>query len=119
MTRPPADGFVFAATVRLRKQVHQPEGPELRPQTRDSRPHGAIAAGPHGSWPRRIMDAGPKFLHSNPDRPRARAGHLMFIALDKLQNQGLEQAIIVVPEMSIGASFHAAKRSPLVWVASV
>ena len=55
------------------------------------------------------MDAGPKYLHSNPDRPRARAGHLMFIALDKLQNQGLEQAIIVVPEKSIGASFHAAK----------
>jgi hypothetical protein len=31
---------------------------------------------------------------------------LMFIALDKLQNQGGKQAIIVVPERSIGASFH-------------
>lgn len=31
---------------------------------------------------------------------------LMFIALDKLQNQGLKQAIIVVPEKSIGSSFH-------------
>jgi hypothetical protein len=30
----------------------------------------------------------------------------MFIALDKLENQGLKQAIIVVPERSIGASFH-------------
>ena len=30
---------------------------------------------------------------------------LMFVALDKLQNQGLKQAIIVVPERSIGASF--------------
>ncbi len=30
----------------------------------------------------------------------------MFIALDKLANQGLKQAIIVVPEKSIGASFH-------------
>ncbi|MEZ5512489.1 MAG: DEAD/DEAH box helicase family protein [Steroidobacteraceae bacterium] len=30
----------------------------------------------------------------------------MFIALDKLYNQGLKQAIIVVPEKSIGASFH-------------
>jgi superfamily II DNA or RNA helicase len=30
---------------------------------------------------------------------------LMFIALDKLQNQGLKQAIIVVPERAIGASF--------------
>ncbi len=31
---------------------------------------------------------------------------LMFIALDKLANQKLRQAIIVVPEKSIGASFH-------------
>ncbi len=30
---------------------------------------------------------------------------LMFIALDKLHNQGLRQAIIVVPERAIGASF--------------
>ena len=30
---------------------------------------------------------------------------LMFIALDKLANQGLKQAIIVVPEKSIGGSF--------------
>ena len=30
---------------------------------------------------------------------------LMFIALDKLHNQGLKQAIIVVPEKSIGGSF--------------
>ena len=29
----------------------------------------------------------------------------MFIALDKLANQGLAQAVIVVPERSIGASF--------------
>jgi superfamily II DNA or RNA helicase len=31
---------------------------------------------------------------------------LMFIALDKLNNQGVKQAIIVVPEKTIGASFH-------------
>src|SRR5712692_1489092 len=31
---------------------------------------------------------------------------LMFIALDKLQNEKLKQAIIVVPEKAIGASFH-------------
>ena len=30
---------------------------------------------------------------------------LMFIALDKLENQGLRQAVIVVPEKTIGASF--------------
>jgi hypothetical protein len=29
----------------------------------------------------------------------------MFIALDKLNNQGLQQAIVVVPERSIGGSF--------------
>ena len=31
---------------------------------------------------------------------------LMFIALDKLHNQGLKQAVIVVPEKTIGASFN-------------
>ena len=31
---------------------------------------------------------------------------LMFVALDKLANQGIKQAIIVVPEKSIGASFN-------------
>ena len=30
----------------------------------------------------------------------------MFIALDKLNNQGLRQAIVVVPEKAIGASFN-------------
>jgi hypothetical protein len=31
---------------------------------------------------------------------------LMFIALDKLHNQGIKQAIIAVPEKTIGASFN-------------
>ena len=30
----------------------------------------------------------------------------MFIALDKLKNQSIKQAIIIVPERSIGASFY-------------
>ena len=30
----------------------------------------------------------------------------MYIALDKIANQGIKQAIIVVPERSIGASFY-------------
>jgi hypothetical protein len=34
---------------------------------------------------------------------------LMFIALDKLHNQKLKQAIIIVPEKTIGASFHGWK----------
>ncbi len=33
-----------------------------------------------------------------------KSGALMFIALDKLRHQGVRQAIIVVPERSIGAS---------------
>ena len=42
-------------------------------------------------------------IKSPPASGKSRA--LMFVALDKLHNQGLKQAIIVVPEKSIGASF--------------
>ncbi len=42
-------------------------------------------------------------IKSPPASGKSRA--LMFIALDKLANQKLKQAIIVVPEKSIGASF--------------
>ncbi len=43
-------------------------------------------------------------IKSPPASGKSRA--LMFIALDKLANQGLKQSIIVVPEKTIGASFH-------------
>ncbi|MFN5396941.1 MAG: DEAD/DEAH box helicase [Pseudanabaena sp.] len=43
-------------------------------------------------------------IKSPPASGKSRA--LMFIALDKLENQGLKQAIVVVPEKAIGASFH-------------
>jgi superfamily II DNA or RNA helicase len=43
-------------------------------------------------------------IKSPPASGKSRA--LMFIALDKLQNQGLKKAIIVVPEKSIGSSFN-------------
>lgn len=43
-------------------------------------------------------------IKSPPASGKSRA--LMFVALDKLANQKLKQAIIVVPEKSIGASFH-------------
>src|SRR5882757_4045183 len=43
-------------------------------------------------------------IKSPPASGKSRA--LMFVALDKLRHQGLKQAIIVVPEKSIGASFH-------------
>ena len=42
-------------------------------------------------------------IKSPPASGKSRA--LMFIALDKLNNQGLRQAVIVVPERSIGGSF--------------
>ena len=42
-------------------------------------------------------------IKSPPASGKSRA--LMFIALDKLANQGLRQGIIVVPEKAIGASF--------------
>src|SRR5437868_7169774 len=48
-------------------------------------------------------------IKSPPASGKSRA--LMFIALDKLHNQGLRQAIIVVPERAIGASFHDEKLS--------
>jgi superfamily II DNA or RNA helicase len=43
-------------------------------------------------------------IKSPPASGKSRA--LMFIALDKLENQQIKQAIIVVPEKSIGSSFH-------------
>jgi superfamily II DNA or RNA helicase len=43
-------------------------------------------------------------IKSPPASGKSRA--LMYIALDKLANQGVQQAIIVVPEKSIGASFN-------------
>ena len=42
-------------------------------------------------------------IKSPPASGKSRA--LMFVALDKLNRQGLKQAIVVVPERSIGASF--------------
>ena len=47
-------------------------------------------------------------IKSPPASGKSRA--LMFIALDKLHNQGLRQAIIVVPEKSIGAASGSAKK---------
>lgn len=43
-------------------------------------------------------------IKSPPASGKSRA--LMFIALDKLANQGMRQAIIIVPEKSIGSSFY-------------
>src|SRR5690554_1670544 len=43
-------------------------------------------------------------IKSPPASGKSRA--LMFIALDKVHRQGLKQALVIVPERSIGASFH-------------
>ena len=43
-------------------------------------------------------------IKSPPASGKSRA--LMFVALDKLHHQGVKKAIIVVPEKSIGSSFH-------------
>jgi hypothetical protein len=48
-------------------------------------------------------------IKSPPASGKSRA--LMFIALDKLHNQGIKQAIIIVPERSIGGSFADEKLS--------
>ena len=42
-------------------------------------------------------------IKSPPASGKSRA--LMFIALDKLHNQGIKQAIVTVPEKAIGSSF--------------
>lgn len=54
-------------------------------------------------------------IKSPPASGKSRA--LMFIALDKLHNQGVKKAIIVVPEKSIGASFNnePLKKSGFYW----
>lgn len=43
-------------------------------------------------------------IKSPPASGKSRA--LMFIALDKLYNQGVKRALVIVPERSIGSSFH-------------
>ena len=66
----------------------------------------ANALGMRAMQERAYQKRGEQYLliKSPPASGKSRA--LMFIALDKLANQGLKQAIIVVPERSIGASFY-------------
>jgi hypothetical protein len=65
----------------------------------------ANALGMRSMQERAYAKRGEQFLliKSPPASGKSRA--LMFIALDKLHNQGLQQAIVVVPERSIGGSF--------------
>ena len=65
----------------------------------------AYALGMRAMQERAYEKRGEQYLliKSPPASGKSRA--LMFVALDKLKNQGLKQAIIVVPEKAIGASF--------------
>ncbi len=69
-------------------------------------PPDANALGMRPMQERAYQRRGEQYLliKSPPASGKSRA--LMFIALDKLANQELKQAIIVVPEKAIGASFH-------------
>jgi superfamily II DNA or RNA helicase len=72
----------------------------------DGRSTSSNAMGMRPMQERAYQKRGEQYLliKSPPASGKSRA--LMFIALDKLANQKLKQAIIVVPERSIGASFH-------------
>ncbi len=74
--------------------------------TRSGSSTKANALGMRPMQERAYEKRGEQFLliKSPPASGKSRA--LMFIALDKLEHQGLKQAIIVVPEKAIGASFH-------------
>jgi superfamily II DNA or RNA helicase len=67
--------------------------------------HKANALGMRPMQERTYARRGEQYLliKSPPASGKSRA--LMFIALDKLENQGLKQAVIIVPERSIGGSF--------------
>ena len=54
-------------------------------------------------------DAQYLLLKAPPASGKSRA--LMFIALDKIVNQGLKKVIVAVPERSIGSSFKATELS--------
>ncbi|MBL9082525.1 MAG: hypothetical protein JNK76_12000 [Planctomycetales bacterium] len=73
---------------------------------RDGRSTKSNALGMRPMQERAYQKRGEKYLliKSPPASGKSRA--LMFIALDKLAHHGIKQAIIVVPEKSIGASFH-------------
>src|SRR5438445_1213504 len=87
--------------------THQQNVPSISVSyTRNGSSTKANALGMRPMQERAYEKRGEQYLliKSPPASGKSRA--LMFIALDKLQNQGLKQAIIVVPEKAIGASFY-------------
>jgi hypothetical protein len=107
--------FMRAKTTKLRKNLitkgfSEPPAPFHMPAisvtySRNGNSTRANALGMRPMQERAYEKRGEQYLliKSPPASGKSRA--LMFIALDKLTNQGLTQAIIVVPERSIGASF--------------
>ncbi|MBB3389913.1 superfamily II DNA or RNA helicase [Rhizobium sp. BK275] len=108
--------FMHAKTTKLRKNLvnkgfSEPAVPFHVPAVsvsyaRNGSSTKANALGMRPMQERAYEKRGEQYLliKSPPASGKSRA--LMFIALDKLHNQGLKQAIIVVPEKSIGSSFN-------------
>ena len=65
----------------------------------------ANALGMRAMQERAYAKRGEQYLLIKAPPASGKSRALMFIALDKINNQGLKQAIIVVPERSIGGSF--------------
>lgn len=103
---PEADEAFFRA-ARLQQPKAQSAVPSVAvTYARTGRSNRANALGMRPMQEKAFEKRGEQYLliKSPPASGKSRA--LMFIALDKLHNQGIKQAIIVVPEKSIGASFH-------------
>lgn len=105
---PEADeSFFRSAKLRQPQQAHPRHVPSVSVSyARTGRSTKANALGMRPMQELAYEKRGEQYLliKSPPASGKSRA--LMFIALDKLHNQGLRQAIIVVPERSIGASFN-------------
>ena len=98
-----------AGHSRTRKRVHEADSREVPSVSVTYAANGRTAKtnalGMRPMQERVYERRGEQYLliKSPPASGKSRA--LMFVALDKLANQGIKQAIIVVPEKSIGASF--------------
>jgi superfamily II DNA or RNA helicase len=103
-------GEAFFMNARLRRPAEFARIPSISvTYARNGRSTKSNAMGMRPMQERAFERRGEQYLliKSPPASGKSRA--LMFIALDKLANQGVKQAIIVVPEKTIGASFHDEK----------
>lgn len=103
----PEAGEAFFRTAKLRQPKAISGVPSVAvTYARSGKSTRANAMGMRPMQERAYERRGEQYLliKSPPASGKSRA--LMFIALDKLHNQGIKQAIIVVPEKAIGASFH-------------